>query len=623
MHSQNFTCLLKTFSLSLLLASLPQSLGADDPPPSIQALIAKVKPSVATIQMSGRDGDQLAVGTGFVIDAEGLIATNYHVIGEGRPFSVELSSGRKLPVLAVQASDRRSDLAIIRVDVQDDPLAALELESEGTVAQGLRILAFGNPLGLRGSVVEGIVSAVREIEGRELIQLAMPTEPGNSGGPIVDQEGRVRGIVNMKSAIEQNLGFAIPASQLAELQAKPNPIDIDRWVLLEGINQERWTTRMGSRWQQRGGRITARGMGEGFGGRSLCLSTQPEPELPYDVVAMVRLDDEAGAAGLAFFCDEKNRHYGFYPSGGRMRFACFLGPTVYSWQVLEEIESPHYLPGQWNRLRVRVEKDRIRCYVNGHLVVESTDRQLQGGSIGLVKFRDTNPDFKAFRIGADLQSKPISPAALAWLATLKADPDRADQMGTQEVRQLAAGGDVASQALVRHALALEEQAKLLRQLAADVTVSPLLKRLSELFAAASDETAEPTNPEDRESQRLLRGALLIAAIDQEDIDVDAYERRIDEMAKEILADLDDDADPATRLDALDDYLFQQNGFRGGRTEYYHKANSHLNRVIDDREGLPITLSILHMELGRRIGLTIQGVGLPGHFVVRQLSTFSE
>ena len=92
---------------------------------SFEALIKKVRPSVATIKVRGRDGDQIGMGTGFVIDSDGLIATNLHVISEGRPFTVEMSSGRKLPVVSVAASDRTSDLALVQVDVQEKPLAAL------------------------------------------------------------------------------------------------------------------------------------------------------------------------------------------------------------------------------------------------------------------------------------------------------------------------------------------------------------------------------------------------------------------------------------------------------------------------------------------------------------------
>ena len=98
--------------------------------------------------------------------------------------------------------------------------------------------------------------------------------------------------------------------------------------------------------------------------------------------------------------------------------------------------------------------------------------------------------------------------------------------------------------------------------------------------------------------------------------MDAYVREVDRMAGEIKASLPDKAPAADRLAALDKYLFQENGFHGSRTEYYHRSNSYLNEVIDDREGLPITLSVLYIELGRRLGLSIEGVGLPSHFVVR-------
>jgi serine protease Do len=67
---------------------------------------------------------------------------------------------------------------------------------------------------------------------------------------------------------------------------------------------------------------------------------------------------------------------------------------------------------------------------------------------------------------------------------------------------------------------------------------------------------------------------------------------------------------------LNRYLFEENGFHGSRHDYYHPANSYLNRVIDDREGIPITLSVLYLELGQRLEIPLEGVGLPGHFVVR-------
>ena len=77
-----------------------------------------------------------------------------------------------------------------------------------------------------------------------------------------------------------------------------------------------------------------------------------------------------------------------------------------------------------------------------------------------------------------------------------------------------------------------------------------------------------------------------------------------------------DVDSLSPLEALNKLLFQDRGFHGSRGDYYSRANSYLNEVLDDREGLPITLSLLYLELGRQVGLKLVGVALPGHFVVR-------
>ena len=123
------------------------------------------------------------------MSSDGLIATNLHVIGEARPISVELANKRKLQVTEVHASDRALDLALLKVDTDDLP--ALELGDSRKVEDGQPIVVMGNPLGLKHSVVSGLVSGHREIDGRNMIQIAMPIERGNSGGPVLDAQGRV------------------------------------------------------------------------------------------------------------------------------------------------------------------------------------------------------------------------------------------------------------------------------------------------------------------------------------------------------------------------------------------------------------------------------------------------
>ena len=101
--------------LLIVMASLvlaPVHGFADDPKPdrTTAELVAELKPSIVVITFSGRDGKQEGLGTGFVVSAEGLIATNYHVIGEGRPISVQFADGTKREVTEVRASDRQLDL---------------------------------------------------------------------------------------------------------------------------------------------------------------------------------------------------------------------------------------------------------------------------------------------------------------------------------------------------------------------------------------------------------------------------------------------------------------------------------------------------------------------------------
>ncbi|MCB1088587.1 MAG: serine protease, partial [Verrucomicrobiae bacterium] len=298
--------------------------GALLDPKVVRKLIDRVQPAIVKITHLSRDGNLLGTGSGFLISLDGLVATNKHVIGTARPIKVELFDGTVFDVSAVHAWDRHLDLAILQLDCDKQKLPFLELADPASIEQGEPILGFGNPQGLKFSVVSGLVSAIRKldeemaIEGETpdfpLLQIAMPIEMGNSGGPVVDLDGKVLGIVTIKNVATPNLGFAVPAEHLSPLLDKPNTVPMSRWLTFGALNSVQWTTVMGARWTQRGGIIQAEGTGGGFGGRALCLSERPSPGDAYELAVQVKLDDESGAAGLAFASDGGDRHYGFYPS---------------------------------------------------------------------------------------------------------------------------------------------------------------------------------------------------------------------------------------------------------------------------------------------------------------------
>ncbi len=113
-------------------------------------------------------------------------------------------------------------------------------------------------------MVSGVISGIRKIDGKPLIQLAMPIEQGNSGGPVLDRQGHVLGLVTMKSVVSENLGFAVAVNALKPLLKKPNPVPIDRWLTIGALDETEWASLFGAHWRQRAGRHPGRGNGQRF-----------------------------------------------------------------------------------------------------------------------------------------------------------------------------------------------------------------------------------------------------------------------------------------------------------------------------------------------------------------------
>jgi len=115
---------------------------------------------------------------------------------------------------------------------------------------------------------------------------------------------------------------------------------------------------------------------------------------------------------------------------------------------------------------------------------------------------------------------------------------------------------------------------------------------------------------------LAEAALLIAKNAYRDLDVPGYLARIGELASKLSAQLPEDGTESSRIVALNRFLFEDQGFAPSVENYYDPRNSFLNEVLERRVGIPLSLSILYIEVGRRIGLPLQGVSFPGHFLVK-------
>lgn len=566
-------------------------------------LVETCQKSIVVIEFSGRDGKPLGIGTGFVVSDDGLIATNLHVLGEARPIRVRFRDGERFDVAEIYGTDKIHDVAVIRID--QDGLTPLPLAEKDQLKQGQPIFALGNPLGLEHSVVTGVVSGFREEEGMPLIQLAIPIEQGNSGGPLLDMQGRVHGLLTLKSTVTDNLGYAVKISAVNELLNDPHPISMNRWLTIGTLNPRLWEPlSVGVNWRQRAGVISVSGAGNGFGGRSICLYKQSPPEMPYEIAVDVKVNEDDGAAGLVFHSDGEDIHYGFYPSSGGLRLSRFEGPTVYSWNVLEDIRSQHFRPLEWNRLKVRVSKDEIQCYCNDELVIRHEQPILVSGRIGIVKFRHTTASFKRFQYGKELASERPTEEATERISQIM-DRIQADAPPTATlVKELSELNGIDRNAIRAQADQLELRASRLRVLANELDDEAVRQ---ELVQALTPEESAPD---------LLRAGLLVAALDNRDLDVEIYADIVDQLVADFQVELKQDSSPEELLEQFNTFLFQDQGFHGSRLNYYDAANSYLNEVIDDREGLPLTLSVLYVELAKRVGIDAVGIGLPGHFIVR-------
>jgi serine protease Do len=213
--------------------------------PDFADLVARVKPAVVSIttELKADAADQEAIptpfgmmrpdrprhvearGSGFIIDPDGTVVTNNHVVKDARSVSVTLSDGTKLPA-KVLGRDARTDLAVLKINASHK-LAYVDLGDSAKVRPGEWVVAMGNPFGLGGTVTAGIVSA----SGRDIgsgpydnfIQIDAPINQGNSGGPLFTQDGHVVGVnsaIISPSGGSVGIGFAIPSDMVRTVVAQ-------------------------------------------------------------------------------------------------------------------------------------------------------------------------------------------------------------------------------------------------------------------------------------------------------------------------------------------------------------------------------------------------------------------
>ncbi len=198
---------------------------------SIQTTKSEIEKQIATIETSGADFSKViqssiesvvsvltdqGQGSGAIINDDGTIVTNYHVIEGARVIKV-LTHDKIIHKADVVGYDGHIDIAVLKIGT-NETFKSLSFGNSNSIKIGESVVALGNPFGLDFTATQGIVSARRTASnGIEYIQLDVPINPGNSGGPIIDAIGDIIGIANFKISGAEGIGFAIPSNTVKEV----------------------------------------------------------------------------------------------------------------------------------------------------------------------------------------------------------------------------------------------------------------------------------------------------------------------------------------------------------------------------------------------------------------------
>ena len=197
-----------------IAGSLYQNPGALRKESTVRELVAVLGEAVVQVRTPG------GLGSGFFINEDGYLITNFHVIENETQISIEVYHNTKdgqldrrtYKQVRIIAMNKFADLALLKVEDREAPKFAWVLLGDAdALSVGDRVFAIGSPLGLERTVTEGILSTkTRQLQGELYMQTTAQINPGNSGGPLFNLKGEVVGVTNMKLAFGEGLGFAIP-----------------------------------------------------------------------------------------------------------------------------------------------------------------------------------------------------------------------------------------------------------------------------------------------------------------------------------------------------------------------------------------------------------------------------
>jgi S1-C subfamily serine protease len=205
-------------------------------------IFEQVSPAIVYITTKTLTAEEY-LGSGFIVDKNGIIVTNLHVLQGAQEVSVRLKDGTVYPVTGFTYYDAQRDLCIFKINATNLP--TIPLGDSKALKVGEKLYCIGNPLGLKYSFSDGLLSGIRDLNNIKYLQFTAPISPGNSGGPLINPQGEAIGMVTFLMEKGQNLNFGLaineikpylnnPIKPFSEFVEKVSEAD---YYLVEGLKQ--------------------------------------------------------------------------------------------------------------------------------------------------------------------------------------------------------------------------------------------------------------------------------------------------------------------------------------------------------------------------------------------------
>ncbi len=170
--------------------------------------------AVVVVATFDETGETISQGSGFVVRTDGVVVTNYHVIGNAKEIKVK-AGDKILDVEGLIFADKENDIAILKA--KGEKLQTVKIGDSDKVTIGEKVYVISSPKGLENTISDGILSGIREIsDDKKVLQITAPISPGSSGSPVFNKAGEVIGIATFLLEDAQNLNFAIPVNLIKD-----------------------------------------------------------------------------------------------------------------------------------------------------------------------------------------------------------------------------------------------------------------------------------------------------------------------------------------------------------------------------------------------------------------------